>query len=183
MLTRFLNLYRRVSLLLCFTAMPVYAALSNITEYEIKAAFLFNLAGFITWPENHFDGDHAFHLCVLGHDPFGLVLDTLIAGQSINGYPLAIHRLRKIQNSKSCHILFISTSEKARLANTLAYLDKQAVLTVSDIPDFSRRGGMIEFFVQHNKVRLAINLDNLQASPLKASAQLLQVSEIVTNSP
>ncbi len=55
-------------------------------------------------------------------------------------------------------ILFISSSESGQLKDILATLDKSGVLTVSDSPQFSQRGGMIQFVADGNKVRFEVNL-------------------------
>src|SRR5687767_10679979 len=48
------------------------------SEYEVKAAYLYNFGRFVTWPPDSSDGE-AFSICVLGRDPFGRVLDTTLA--------------------------------------------------------------------------------------------------------
>ncbi|HET6899288.1 MAG TPA: YfiR family protein, partial [Vicinamibacteria bacterium] len=52
---------------------------SSPTEYEVKAAFLYNFARFVEWPPDTFhDGETPFVIAVLGHDPFGSVLDDTV---------------------------------------------------------------------------------------------------------
>jgi hypothetical protein len=167
---------------LCLNIMLPLRA-SPITEYEVKAAFLFNLTSFILWPEDEFSHTFEFYLCVLGHDPFGELLDLVVAGLSVKQRPIKIQRFTHIQECEQCHILFISTSEKANLNAIFTHLEHMPVLTVSDITRFSHQGGMIEFFLHQKKIRLALNLDNILRTGLKASSQLIQVSEIISTQP
>src|SRR6185295_10763354 len=59
------------------------------TEYEVKAAFLYNFARFVEWPaEARHDPGTPFVIAVLGHDPFGGVLDETVAGKTVGGRPI-----------------------------------------------------------------------------------------------
>jgi hypothetical protein len=75
--------------------------------------------------------------------------------------------------------MFISSTEESHLKQILATLDKALVLTVSDMPDFSRRGGMIQFVLEGGKVRFEINLGSAEAARLIVSAELLKVAATV----
>ncbi len=49
----------------------VAAQAQTATEYQVKAAFLFNFAKFVEWPADAFRSDDApLQICVLGQDPF-----------------------------------------------------------------------------------------------------------------
>jgi len=81
---------------------------------------------------------------------------------------------------KDCHILFISRSERPRLEQILAHLQGRSVLTVSDLEDFARQGGVIRFVLVEDKVRLRINLEAAKAAGLTISSKLLRPAQIVT---
>jgi YfiR/HmsC-like len=148
---------------------------SNPGEYEVKAVYLYDFAKFVTWPANVTTAGE-FTICVLGVDPFGATLDAITAGERINGKKIAINRIAKPQEAVSCHILFISSSEESQLKEILATLDKTSVLTVSDISQFTRRGGMIQFVVEANKVRFEVNVTSAERGGLVLSSQLLKVA-------
>jgi hypothetical protein len=165
-------------------AAPIlYAQQSNPTEYEVKAAYLYNFGKFVEWPAKARAAEDSFTICVLGQDPFGTTFDTTIAGESINGKKVVIKRVAKPQEALGCRILFISSSEESRLKEIVATLDKASVLTVSDIPQFTLHGGMIQFVVEANKVRFEVNLTIAQRSGLILSSQLLKVAISVRRSP
>jgi hypothetical protein len=75
-----------------------------------------------------------------------------------------------------CHILFVSASEDARLRLTLDALRGSRVLTVGETPSFAKRGGMIEFTEQGNRVRFLVNLSATQDAGLTLSSELLRVA-------
>jgi hypothetical protein len=155
----------------------LYSEAAAPTEYEVKAAYLYNLGKFVEWPaRTATTPPDPFSICVLGHDPFGATLDTLIANETINGKSIVVKRLPKSQDAVGCNILFISSSEEGRLKDILSTLDKANVLTVSDMPQFTRHGGMIQFVLDNNRVRFEINLTSAEHAGLVLSSQLLKVA-------
>ena len=152
------------------------------TEYEVKAAYLYNFGKFVGWPAKVTAASELFSICVLGEDPFGASFDATIASESINGKKVVVKRITKPQDAVSCRILFISSSEESRLKEILATLDKTSVLTVSDISQFTRRGGMIRFVMEVNRVRFEVNLTTAEHAGLTLSSQLLKVAISVRRS-
>jgi hypothetical protein len=149
-------------------------------EYGIKAVFLFNFARFVAWPPAAFaDAQAPLVIGVLGDDPFGDTLDEAARAENVNGHPLVVRRFHAVEDIGACQILFISRSETRRLDEILAALRGRSVLTVGDMDDFARRGGMIRFVTENNRVRLRINLEAAQAAHLTLSSKLLRPAEIV----
>lgn len=153
-------------------------------EYQIKAVFLYNFSNFITWPESSFGNESVpFRICVLGQDPFGVFIDATTDNQKVKGRSLQVLRLKELNATRQCQILFISDSETSRLTDILAFAKSNTVLTVGESDEFINEGGMIKFFNRNNKVRLGINPDALEQAGLKADANLLNLSEIMRTSP
>jgi hypothetical protein len=152
-------------------------------EYQVKAAYLYNFGRFVQWPaKGTRNNESAFTICILGQDPFGPVLDSTLAGEAIDGKPVVTRRLSKPQEAADCRILFINSTEQKRLREILAALDKESVLTVSDMPDFSRRGGMIQFVLEGERVRFEVNLASAENARLTLSSELLKVATTVRRS-
>jgi hypothetical protein len=157
-----------------------YTQQRNASEYEVKATYLYNFGRFVHWSADaSFAKNESFPICVIGQDPFGTTLDTILSGETIEGRPVVAKRVSKPQDALDCRILYISLSENARLKETLAGLDKAGVLTVSDIPQFSERGGMIQFVLVGNKIRFEVNLTSAQDAGLTMSSDLLKVATAV----
>ncbi|HTB80695.1 MAG TPA: YfiR family protein [Opitutaceae bacterium] len=150
-------------------------------EYQVKAVFLFNFAQFVDWPSGTFSSAQApLVIGVLGDDPFDGFLDETIHDEKVNDHPLIVQRYRRVEEIGACHILFISQSESGRLDRILARLKDRNILTVGDAEDFARRGGMIRFVTENNKIRLRINMDAAKAAELTISSRLLRPAKIVT---
>ena len=171
-----------VMVMLALLYMPLLEAQQQpkVSEYQIKATYLYNFGRFVQWPPNATTakGD-SFSICVLGQDPFGPSLDSTLAGETLDGKPLAAKRISTARDAGECRILFISSTEENHLKEILAALDESSILTVSDIPAFSRRGGMIQFVLEGGKVRFEINLAKAQIAKLTLSSELLKVATTV----
>lgn len=150
-------------------------------EYQVKAVFLFNFAQFVDWPADAFpDADTPFVIGVLGDDPFGSVLDQTVRGERLGGRSFQVRRYQRVDDIKTCHILFISRSEESRPESMPAGLKHRPILTVSDAEGFAERGGMIRFVTDRNRIRLQINLAAAEAAHLTISSKLLRVAEVIT---
>ena len=114
---------------------------------------------------------------ILGKDPFNTALEQTIGEKTVRGKGIQIKRLRRLDDLRSCHILFISKSEKSNLPIILDKIADKSILTVSDIPDFARRGGMIHLYTENNKVRFIIHTRAAEKAGLKLSAKLLTLTK------
>jgi hypothetical protein len=150
---------------------------SNHSEYEVKAAYLYNFGRFVEWPENA-PSDRApeFTICVLGHDPFGPALETTISGEKIDGKNVVASRISEVAEATTCRVLFISSSESKQLKDILLNLGKLSVLTVSDMPQFVQQGGMVGFVLAEERVQFEINMAAAQRAGLNLSSELLKVA-------
>jgi hypothetical protein len=153
------------------------ARAQSANEYQVKAAFILNFARFIEWPSDAFyDGD-TLAIGVIGDDPFGNSIDQIVSRGVANGHRLVVRRMKWGDNLRSCQILFVSSSERKRLGQILDSLRGSSVLTISDLSEFNRSGGMIKFFIQDNKVLFEINSTATTRARLKVSSKLLALSK------
>lgn len=157
-------------------ASHLHAQRSGPSEYEVKAAYLYNFGKFVEWPAKGAAEGDTFTICVLGEDSFAATLDRTVRAETINGKKAVVKPIGKSQDPLGCRILFINSSEESRLKQILTTLDRASVLTVSDMPEFTRRGGMIQFIVEANRVRFEVNLTNAEHAGLTLSSQLLRVA-------
>ncbi len=149
------------------------------TEYEIKAACLYNFAKLIDWPEEAFDSTKMpFSIGILGEDPFGANLERVIRGKTIGGREISI---RRSSGHTSCQLLFISASESENIARVLETIKGLSVVTVSELDGFAEQGGAIEFVIEENTVQFAINVDAADRAGVKMHPELLRLSTVVTD--
>ncbi len=167
------------SLMLLLAAGVARAALP---EYDVKAALLYKVSKFVSWPSTAASGS-AFALCVIGSDPFGASLAG-VGVSSIKGRRVKILRYPSPNpDVQRCDVAFISTAESQRLTEVLATLKGRPVLTISDTPGFASRGGMIGLETRVNKIAFEVNVAASKAAGIEISSQLLQLATLVETRP
>ena len=162
-------------LLACLLSLCSLVRADRPSEYQVKAAYLYNFGKFVNWPADVATASE-FDVCVLGTDPFGPLLDATVSDSTINGKRVIAKRIARAQDAADCRVVFIAASESQRLGSDLAVLSKLHVLTVSDNPRFLERGGMIQFVFEGDRVRFAVNLTAAQEAGLTLSSELLKVA-------
>jgi hypothetical protein len=149
---------------------------------RVKAAFLRNFARYVAWPGSVFADSRApWHICVLGNDAFGDVLEKTLQGRTEQGRPFEVVRAESPESLPACQIAYIAYREAPRRRAALAALKDQPALTVGEAREFLSEGGMIRFQVGE-RVEIAINLDRTRAASLAVQTKMLEVSsEVLEN--
>jgi hypothetical protein len=175
-----------VTCLLFAMAMGGHAAgadSSDSSEYLIKAGFIYNFAKFVEWPTTAFpQPDSPIVIGILGNDPFGATLDRIVADKKVDGRGFAVKRVKwskDFKDVKDCNILFVSLSEKEHVDSVVEAMKGLPILTIGDVPGFAKRGGIINFTLEDNKVRFEVNVEAAKHADLTISSRLLTLATIV----
>ncbi|MFW2367014.1 MAG: YfiR family protein [Desulforhopalus sp.] len=145
-------------------------------EYKLKAAFLLNFSKFTTWPDEAFaQSPDSFDFCVVGQDPFGSTLRGLET-KSVGGRQVRLRLQRSLEETKGCHVIFVSRSEKNKLDKLQQITDGQPVATVSDIEGFSSFGGTFEFITRAGRLSFIVNNGQAKSNGLQINASLLNLA-------
>lgn len=146
------------------------------TEYQVKAAYLYNFAKFIHWPDSAFGGAKApLVIGVLGTNDFNGKLRPL-TGRKIRNRVIEIKYFNTYQEIKNCQLLYISKSEEKNLQQILKGLAGQPILTVGETKYFVEFGGIIQFVTKRDRLRFSINRDVTQNNNIQIEAQLLSLA-------
>jgi hypothetical protein len=147
------------------------------SEYQIKAAFLFNFIKFVEWPPHVASATNSpLIIAVIGQDPFGRDLESVIEGKRINDRPLLVRRFPPDASPGFSHILFVSASERRRIGEICRALEDAPTLIVGDgIEGFCQSGGMLNFVMEGKKVRFETNSRAAERHGLKMSSKLLRL--------
>lgn len=153
---------------------------SPFEEHEVKAAFVFNFAKFIAWPEPAaFAARHRFIFCVLGDEAVGDAMSQLVREKNLNGVAVDVRRGRALGEIGDCDVLYVSAGDGERLEAVIKQAQASPVLTVSDAAGFARRGGMIELYLEGQRVRFAVNVKAVRSAGLEPSSKLLALARLV----
>jgi hypothetical protein len=174
--------FRAAALVLLFlaaaNARPAVPAAALPTDYEVKAAFLYNFAKFVRWPDDAAGGPR-FVLAIVGDDPFGAVIDRAFQGKTVLGRPVEIRRTRVVREAADAQMAFIGSSERTHLPEVLAAFKGGSVLTVGDMDRFADGGGMVGFRLEDSTVRFEVNLRELKQARLQMSSQIIRLAQRV----
>jgi hypothetical protein len=159
------------------------SAQDKVPEHQVKAAFLFNFAKFVQWPQSAFlDPTVPLTIGIYGKNPFKNDLRELVDGKTLQNRKIVVRESSNIEELKTCQIVFLATTVPSEVAAALVALEGLPILTVSDCADFLQWGGMIRFFIDKNKVRFEIKPHNLELAGLSVSSKLLKVATVVADS-
>lgn len=166
-------------------------------EYQIKAAFLYNFIKFVDWPKEKIaDSNKPITIGIIGKYPFGKAFEP-VKNKKIGNRPVAIKHFkslsefdeasakdkaslaRMLKALSKCRLLFVCSSEKKRLDEIIAAVQGCPVLTVGENAGFLETGGIINFLVEHKKVRFEINLIAAKKAKLKIRSKLMRLAKRV----
>lgn len=155
----------------------------QFTEYEVKAAYIFNFTKFIKWPDKAFDNNSSpYVLGIYGNDPFGDILKNIILNRESQDRKWVVKYYSKPEQIQKCHILFISNIQNSELKHIIDHVKTKPILTVGDeISLFCEQGGIINFSSGNTPKRFEINNTAASHAQLNISSKLLMLSKIISN--
>ncbi len=158
-----------LSLALLFTAS---ARATDLPEYRLKSAFIFNFIVYTEWPSST---ANKLFLCIQGTDPFGAEVDGL-NGKAAAGRTLTVLRKAVGESLADCDVVFVAASAMAPLPRTLDSLRRRPVLTLADSPGAMRQGVMLNMNMAGDKVSFEANLLAARSAGLNLSSKLLRLA-------
>jgi hypothetical protein len=171
----------RIGLLACAATMLAPSPLGAQSkapseEYRLKAAFVYRFPQFVEWPGPLLDGVESLTICVLRPNPFGTLLRELIAGETVNGRPLAIRDIGRPSAVTGCHVVFVPGTNNADGKAVLEAVGHHPILTVGESSRFLDQGGIISLQVIDRRVRFEISPTAAERNGLRLSSQLLRLA-------
>jgi hypothetical protein len=157
------------------------ASLAN-REYQLKAAFLYNFLNFVEWPSEKSKGNDKIIIGIIGQNPFGGAFKPL-RDKKIKGRKVIVKEFRQFgqtpqeKSLKNCHLLFICTSEEENVRKIIKTVSNSAVLTIGEQDDFLKKGGIINFYMEENKIRFEISRDEAEKAGMTIRSQLLRLAK------
>ena len=145
------------------------------SEYELKAAFVYNFAKFVEWPPQALSpGANSLILGVLDQDPEREAFDAL-QGKMVQGRTLVVKKCT-VSELKSCQMVFISAEASRWLAQALSAVRDLPILTVTDEVEGVANMGIINLVTSGGKVRFQVDARKARRLGFKISSQLLQLA-------
>ena len=169
---------RKISLvsILLLAAFAGGARAEASREYQVKAAFLFNFAQFVQWPDATLGINDSLIIVTVGADPFDGALDRAVAGKTIGAHHIEVKHVSSASEIGKCHLLFVPAGQNT--SEILAAVGDKPILTIGESDNFTDAGGDIRFFIDDGKIRFEIDPDTTSKAGLKVSSKLLGLARI-----
>jgi hypothetical protein len=152
----------------------------TVSEDQVKAAYLYNFAKFVEWPARNFTNPtDPIRLCVLSRQAFESELNQMVKGKTIAGRPVAVVPVQRGEQARSCHILFIDSSQDRQVQHIIEALRDTSVLTVGETEGFVEKGGIVNFVLQDDRVQFQVNHRAANQAGLRISSRLLTLAKLV----
>lgn len=172
------HVYKAVFLLSFFIcSYSEHRQIDKASEYNLKAAFIYNFTKFIEWKT--VANDSEFIIGIIGASPINDPLVEVIKTETVDGKKIIIKHFNKAAEITDCHILFISRSAGDALEDILAKTAGKGMLIVSEQDGYAKGGTAINFVIVNRKLKFEANVKAINAAGLAASSQLLKLAIIV----
>jgi len=154
----------------------------GVDEYQLKAAFIGKFVKYVAWPAERLrEGDAPLVVGVLGQDPFGDKLEAAFKNKKPDERPVVVRRFPGLEGLEAAHVLFVPAREAARLGEILHAAKDANLLLIGESEGFAARGGVINFYLEADKLRFEINTESAKRQKLKVSSDLLKLARIVAD--
>ncbi len=161
--------------LLTMLFLPPTAKAQDVTGPALKAAFIYNLAKFIEWPEDA-PAARPFVMCVVGDAAVSEALERAVYQRRLGNSVISVVRMTSVAPQRGCHVLYLSGVSREQTSLHLGTLRNAPVLTISDLEGFTDSGGMVQFFFEHGQLRFRVGLESAKRAGLQISAKILSLA-------
>lgn len=142
-------------------------------EDKVKAAIVFKLTRFITWPKPR----QTLALCVIGSGPINQELLKINHKYSLGRRISVTHKAPGAPLEKLCDLVFIHNTDVKTTLDVTRRLKSKPVLTISDNDNFANQGGMIGLYRTGSRIRFAISQSATQGTGLTIDSQLMGMAK------
>lgn len=147
-------------------------------EARIQAVLILRMMKFVDWPPDSLARVEGLQICTWGDSPTESALQNL-QGQKIREREIRVRKLSAPIDTRGCQVLFVSNTARDVTPTLLYGSGSYALLTISDMPDFNKRGGMINLVRQDNRVGFEVQLSNAREHGIQIGAPLLDLAWMV----
>ncbi|SRR6266496_3239852 len=167
---------------LLFSHSGILADAQQLSDYQVKAAYFYNFAKFVQWPEREFaDPAIPVRFCILRDRLFEAELNRIAKGKSIAGHAVEITQVEDVEQSRKCNALFVNSAQQRQINHLVETLRGSSVLTVGETEDFLQDGGMIAFVLEKDRVQFVVNRKAATEAGLYMSSKMLNLAKRVVN--
>ncbi|PUE23998.1 hypothetical protein B9Z39_14660 [Limnohabitans sp. JirII-29] len=178
MLQRIVALVGFSVVMLCASLSTSHAQTDLSREARIQAVLILRLIKFVEWPADSMTRTESLQVCIWGESPTEIALQSL-QNQKIRERDIRFKKLTLPLDTRGCHVLYVSNTVRDVSPALLYGSGSNALLTISDMPDFNKRGGIIALVRKDNRIGFEIQLRYAREHGLQIGAPLLELARVV----
>lgn len=150
---------------------------------RVKAAFVLNIARFVTWPKEALEHqDDQLLLCLYRRNPWDEAIES-IKEKMVNGRSLRINLINSLAQNHACNILLIGADEIRHFNEEARQAANRPLLTIADVTDTDHppphQQVLVALVRNGARIGFEINLAKARQAGLQMSSNLLKLAKIV----
>lgn len=159
-------------------ATQAVAQAQNATEYQVKAAYLYNFAKSVEWPEQSLASGAPLAIGVVGgDDEFVDTVRKTVSGRAAGTHAITVKHADSVSELDLCQLIFFrSSAGHKRVQAAISALASAKLLLVGEDDGFLREGGMINLVLKNGTVRFEVDRAALDRAGLRLSPALLALA-------
>jgi hypothetical protein len=167
---------RIASLALLIGQLLCTSAFASDEENRLLAVFFGRFSSYIELPDR---AARQFVITLIDENPFGNLLTDLYRGKLINGKPVEIRQVSRVEDIGQSDILFVTLVNPRTRQEAIAYARKASILSISTAMGFAEGGGIIQLDFLQQHTRIKINYAAAVKSNIRIGAPLLSLATVI----
>ncbi|MEI7539028.1 MAG: YfiR family protein [Comamonadaceae bacterium] len=144
-------------------------------EATVKAAYLYNFAKFIQWPDEQ---RAALRLCIIGDDALGQPLHSLI-GKPVRNMQISVRHGVAVHDVPQCDLVFVPADHAQSLERVRQVVNGYPILIVAESSDAMPKGAMVALIQSDGRIVFEVDLAVTRRLGFQVSAKMLQLARKV----
>lgn len=149
------------------------------SDATIRLGFLLNFTRFTEWPATALSVGASLQICLAPGDAEMAQELSMLMNQQVQGRTVHTRLIAAPSETEGCHLLYLPADLPGSVDSYLRAVERSAMLTVSDNPDFIEHGGVIGLVPSNGRYRFDINLQSAKRANLHLDVQLLKLAKSV----
>jgi len=158
-------------------------AVDSIQQAQVEAAFIYQFRNYITWPnESEADDSRHFVISIIGRENrLFQELEKLAKTKKMKNRLIEVRAVESVSKIPKSDIVIVGSSDVDLLQDVARKVKGEHTLLVSHAADFAKKGAMINFFLEDDRLRFEINPSAIKKEDLQVGSQLLNLARVIND--
>lgn len=154
---------------------PITASMAT-DEATVKAAYLYNFAKYIQWPDEQ---RTTLRLCIMGDDAPDRSFDSLI-DKPVRNMRMSVRHALSLQDIAQCDLVFVPTGHQVPpLERVRQAVNGYPILIVTESTGTLPKGALVALIQSGDRIVFEVDLNAARQLGLQISGKMLQIARKV----